>query len=84
MIQLNINEVETNFAATIDRVSRGETVIICKSDKPVAQITQIQQQPKKQRPIGLAAKKYPGFELPDNFNDPLPDDILAYFTGEKE
>ena len=85
MIQLNIKEVETNFAATIDRVSRGETIIICKNDKPVAQIAPIQPTSthRQKRQAGYGQKKYPDFQLPDDFNEPLPDDVLAYFTGEK-
>ena len=37
----------------------------------------------KKRPVGLARKRYPDFKLADDFDDPLPDDIMAYFTGEK-
>lgn len=84
MLQLNINEVKTHLSATLAKVEQGETVIICKRNKPIAEIKPIAQPPLKERPVGLAAKKYPDFKLPDDFNDPLPDDILAYFTGEKE
>jgi hypothetical protein len=36
-------------------------------------------QPKQLRPYGLAAGE---FTVPDDFDDPLPDDILASFYGE--
>ena len=84
MLQLNINEVKTHLSATLARVEKGETVIICKRNKPIAQIMPIEQKPVKERPVGLAGKEYPGFEVGDEFFEPLPDDILAYFTGEKE
>jgi len=84
MLQLNINEAKTHLSATLARVEKGETVIICKRNKPIAEIKPIEQKSLKKRPIGLAQKKYPGFKLPDDFNAPLPDEILAYFTGEKK
>jgi antitoxin (DNA-binding transcriptional repressor) of toxin-antitoxin stability system len=83
MLQLNINEVKTHLSATLARVEKGETVIICKRNKPIAEIKPIQQQSQKKRPLGLMGKKYPDFKVPDDINDPLPDDILVYFTGEK-
>ncbi len=82
MEQLNINEVKTHLSATLAKVASGETIIICKRNKPIAQITPIEQKPEKKRPLGLAAKKYPDFKLPDDFDDPLPDDILTFFTGK--
>ena len=84
MLQLNINEVKTHLSATLTRVEKGGTVIICKRNKPIAQIMPIEQKPVKERPVGLAGKEYPDFEIGDEFFEPLPDDILAYFTGEKE
>jgi len=85
MPQLNISEVKSRFSATIARVAAGETVIVCNRNKPVAEIRPIKQQETfTERPVGLGRKRYPNFKLADNFNDPLPDDILAYFTGEKE
>jgi hypothetical protein len=38
----------------------------------------------KERPVGLAAKEYPDWEISKEFFEPLPDDILAAFTGEEE
>ena len=84
MLQLNINEVKTHLSATLSKVEQGETVIICKRNKPIAQLKPIpQNSPIRQRRAGYGRKKYPDFKLPENFNDPLPDDVLAYFTGEK-
>ena len=85
MPQLNISEVKSRFSATIARVVAGETVIISNLNKPVAEIRPIQQQKKlKKRPIGLAGKEYPEWDIGDGFFDPLPDDILSGFTGTEE
>jgi prevent-host-death family protein len=84
MLQLNINEVKTHLSATLARVEKGETVIICKRNKPIAEIKPIKKPLSQKRPFGLARKKYPDFKLPDTINDPLPDDILSYFTGKQD
>ena len=82
MINLNINEIKTHFSSFLAKVSNGETVIVCKRNVPIAEIKPIAALPKKKRPIGLAGKEYPDFEISDVFFDPLPDDIIAAFNGE--
>ena len=85
MLQLNINEIKTHISATLEKVKTGETVIICKRNKPIAQITTLTDKDKsklKKRIAGYGTKKYPNFKLPDSFNDPLPKEISKYFTGE--
>ncbi len=82
MIYLNINEIKTRFSSYISKVSKGETVIICKRNVPIAVIKPIAALPKKKRPIGLAGKEYPDFKISDAFFEPLPNDIIAAFNGE--
>lgn len=82
MISLNINEIKTHFSSFLAKVSKGETVIVCKRNVPIAEITPIAALPNKKRPIGLAGKEYPDFDISDAFFDPLPDDIVAAFNGE--
>ena len=85
MPQLNISEVKKHFSATIARVTAGVTVTICNRNKPVAEIIPVQQEETfTERPVGLGKKRYPDFKLADNVKEPLPDDILAFLTGEKE
>ncbi len=82
MINLNINEIKTHFSSYLSKVSKGETVIVCKRNVPVAEIKPINTLPDKKRPIGLAGKEYPDFQISDTFFEPLPDDIIAAFNGE--
>jgi antitoxin (DNA-binding transcriptional repressor) of toxin-antitoxin stability system len=82
MINLNINEIKTHFSRFLSKVSKGETVIVCKRNVPIAEIKPIAALPNKKRPIGLAGKEYPDFEISDAFFDPLPDNIIADFNGE--
>ncbi len=82
MIQSNINEIKTHLSKYLDKVSQGETVIVCKRNIPIAEIKPIKRNLKKARPVGLARKKYPDFELTDECLEPLPDDVIASFYGE--
>ncbi|OQY03809.1 MAG: prevent-host-death protein [Desulfobacteraceae bacterium 4572_123] len=82
MINLNINEIKTHFSSCLAKVSNGETVIVCKRNVPIAEIKPIPVLPNKKRPIGLAGKEYPEFQISDAFFEPLPDDIVAVFNGE--
>lgn len=82
MTSLNINEIKTHFSSCLAKVSSGETVIVCKRNIPIAEIKPILALPKQQRPIGLAGKEYPNFQISDSFFEPLPDDIAAAFNGE--
>lgn len=82
MISLNINEIKTHFSRFLAKVSNGETVLVCKRNVPIAEIKPVAVLPNKKRPMGLAGKEYPDFEISDAFFDPLPDDIVAAFNGE--
>ncbi len=82
MISLNINEIKAHFSSCLQKVSNGETVIVCKRNVPIAEIKPIAAHPTKKRPIGLAGKEYPDFEISTSFFEPLPDDIVAAFHGE--
>lgn len=82
MINLNINEIKTHFSSCLEKVRKGETVIISKRNVPIAEIKPIAALPDKKRPVGLAGKEYPDFEIGDAFFEPLPDDMVAAFNGE--
>jgi prevent-host-death family protein len=84
MIQSNINEIKTHLSGYLEKVVRGETVIICKRNVPIAEIKPIKRVTLEKRPVGLARKKYPDFDLTDACLQPLPDGVIAEFYGENE
>ena len=83
MLTLNINEVKTHFSNCLAKVGKGETVVVCKRNVPIAEIKPIASRPSHKRPIGLAGKEYPDFQIDDAFFEPLPDEILSAFNGKK-
>jgi prevent-host-death family protein len=74
---INIHEAKTHLSRIVDEVAAGAEVIIAKAGKPMARLTPIAgvQRPKK---LGLLKGK---IKVPDDFNAPLPDDVIASFEG---
>jgi prevent-host-death family protein len=74
---INIHEAKTHLSRIVDEVAAGAEVIIAKAGKPMARLTPLAgvQRPKK---LGLLKGK---MKVPDDFNAPLPDDVIASFEG---
>ena len=71
-------EDKNDLRECVDCVLGGETIVITRDDQPVAEIRPLRGA-KGRRPIGLAKGE---FVVPDDFDDPLPDDILDAFEGK--
>lgn len=76
MIQVNIHEAKTNLSKLLDRVAKGEVVIIARAGKPIARITK--EQPRQKRVLGSMKGK---IWIADDFDAPLPDELLNQFYG---
>ena len=75
-------EAKTHLSDLLAKVAKGETVILCKRNRPVAEIRPLRETLTQKRPIGLAAREYPKFTLDPHFFQPLPDDIVDAFSGK--
>ena len=80
MIRLNIHEAKTHLSAHLKRLEKGETILLCKRNRPIAEIRPLPPERKKPRPIGLDKST---FTVPPEFFEPLPGELLAYFGGTK-
>jgi len=70
---VNIHEAKTRLSRLLERVSRGEEIVIAKAGKPIARLV----------PADLPARRL-GMDagrviVASDFDAPLPDDILASF-----
>lgn len=79
MIRLNIHEAKTHLSRYLARLQRGETIVLCKRNVPIAEIRPLPPQADSPRPIGLAKGE---FEVPASFFEPLPPDLIEAFEGE--
>jgi antitoxin (DNA-binding transcriptional repressor) of toxin-antitoxin stability system len=78
MIKLNVHEAKTHLSRYLERLARGESIILCKRNVPIAEIRPLPAHRKAKRPLGLAKGK---FKLSPKFFKPLPPDILESFHG---
>jgi prevent-host-death family protein len=74
----NVHEAKTHLSKLLDRVAQGEEVIIAKSGRPVAKLVRVAAEPR--RPGRLKGRIRVGAD----FEEPLPEEILAAFRGERE
>jgi prevent-host-death family protein len=70
----NITEAKAHFSALIDKVLKGEEIIIGKAGKPVAKIVRYERCELPRQPGALKGK----IKIADDF-DQLPDDIAEAF-----
>lgn len=79
MTTVNIRDMEQDLAGYLRRVQLGETLLVLEEGQPLAEIKPFPNDAspeRKPRPFGLCKGD---FVVPDNFDDPLPEDILQDF-----
>ena len=79
-MEVNIHEAKTHLSRLLRRVAEGEEITIARAGVPVAKVIAVGS-PKGLRPLGAMEGK---FHVPEDFDAPLPDDLLALFNGEGE
>jgi prevent-host-death family protein len=69
-VQVNVQEAKTTLSELLARAERGDEVVIARAGVPVVRLTLIDGRPS--RVFGPLE-----FDVPDDFDDPLPEDELA-------
>ena len=72
---VNIHEAKTHLSKLLQRVAMGEEIIIAKAGKPVARLSAYGENLLQRTP----GQDSGSVSIPEDFNDPLPDDILEEF-----
>ena len=75
---VNIHEAKTNLSRLLARVELGEEIVISNRGVPVARLVPFERANDRMASLGLDKGR---FVVPDDFNAPLPDEILAGFEG---
>jgi prevent-host-death family protein len=76
--QVNIHEAKTHLSRLVEDAAAGEEIIIAKAGKPVAKLVPIESELKSRQLGTLRGKIW----IADDFDQPLPPDVLASFNGE--
>jgi prevent-host-death family protein len=74
MAEVNVHEAKTHFSKLLARVAAGEEIVIARGGKPVARLVPIERPPRR-----LFGTDRGLFQVPDDFDAPLPPEVLAEF-----
>jgi antitoxin (DNA-binding transcriptional repressor) of toxin-antitoxin stability system len=76
-MNVTVEEIEKHPHEYLHRVIEGETLVLFHDEQPVAEIRPLTAD-SELRPFGLAKGE---FVIPDDFDAPLPDDVVDQFEG---
>ena len=75
---VDIREAKTDFSRLVEQAAAGEEIVIAKAGSPMARLMPLRDGKKPRKPGCLAGR----FHVSDNFDAPLPDDLLDAFEGK--
>jgi antitoxin (DNA-binding transcriptional repressor) of toxin-antitoxin stability system len=78
MIRVSAETLQHDWQTYLTRIQAGETVVVCLDNMAVAEIKPVEAGESSLRPAGLCAGE---FVVPDDFDAPLPPEILQSFEG---
>ena len=73
----NVHEAKTHLSRLLDRVAKGEDIVIAKAGVPVARLVPVVVTV-DERPLG---SEHGRVVIADDFDAPLPLDLLKSFEG---
>lgn len=77
METVNIYDAKTRLSQLVDAAAGGEDVVVARNGKPLVRITRLKAE-KRVITLGLLKGR---LVVPDDFDAPLPADVLAGFEG---
>lgn len=77
MRTVNIHAAKTHLSQLVEEAAAGEEIVIAKSGRPVARLAPLTGSRSKRKLGGLEGR----LRIPEDFDAPLPDDILDEFEG---
>lgn len=74
---VKLYDAKTHLSSMVDRASKGEEFIIAKGNEPMARLIPFAKRGMRRAPGGWEGR----IEIADDFDAPLPANILAGFEG---
>ena len=76
MVEVGVHEAKTHLSRLLTQVAAGEDVVVTRSGRPVARLVPVERSGR--RKLGMDRGR---FVIPDDFDAPLPDDLLDAFES---
>jgi len=80
MIRLNVHDAKTHLSRYLRRLEQGETILLSRHNRPIAEIRPISESENKPRAFGLDEGK---IVLSPDFFEPWDTETLGYFGCER-
>lgn len=77
---INIHDAKTHFSKLINQALKGDEVIIARGGKPLIKLIPYTEEPHFRRGGQLKGM----IQMSDDFDAPLPDNILKQFYGDEK
>jgi prevent-host-death family protein len=78
---VNMHEAKTHLSRLVQRAAAGEEIVIGRAGHPLAKLVPYRPPTKKRREGGFLKGQ---IVIHDDFDDPLPEEIMRYFRGEDD
>lgn len=78
-VVINLYEAKSRLSALVERAAAGEEIIIAKAGRPKARLVPFATARQPREPGGWEGRVW----IADDFDEPLPPDILEGFAGEE-
>jgi prevent-host-death family protein len=79
MKMFNIHAAKTQLSRLIEQAAAGEEIVIAKAGKPVARLVPFEPRREPRRPGLMKGQIW----IAEDFDEPLPEEIMAAFRGER-
>ena len=75
---INVHAAKTHLSRLLEDAAAGEEIVIAKAGKPIAKLVPVSPAKPGKRRLGILGGR---INLPDDFDAPLPQEILDAFEG---
>jgi prevent-host-death family protein len=79
MKMFNIHAAKTQLSRLIEQAAAGEEIVIAKAGKPVARLVPFEPRREPRLPGLMKGQIW----IAEDFDEPLPEEIMAAFRGER-
>jgi prevent-host-death family protein len=76
MTEVGVHEAKTHLSQLLKRVAAGEEIVIARGGKPIARLVPVVG--RRRRELG---RDRGVFEVPEDFDAPLPEEVLKDFEA---
>lgn len=80
IMKTSVADLKARLSEYLERVERGERIVVCRHNKPVAELGPVETSRTEPRPLGPVAGR-PAFEVGSAFSEPLSAAELDAWEG---